>query len=86
VPSPVSRRFVKPSVAGSYSPLASSPLGTDDYASVDIRAHALASGGARQSQEAQPPSSANASADNGQQWINRLSQRRVTEVPDQFIR
>ncbi|WP_035479462.1 hypothetical protein [Paraburkholderia phenoliruptrix] len=91
-PSPVSPRFVKPSVAGSYSPLAPSPLGTDDYASVDIRAHALASGGAQQSQEAQrsqqwqPPSSPNASADNGQQWINRLSQRRVTEVPDQFIR
>ncbi|CAH2928855.1 MAG: FIG00456360: hypothetical protein [uncultured Paraburkholderia sp.] len=75
-PSPALRRFVKPSVTGSYSPLVPSPLGTDDYASVDISARALASGWAQQSQEAQPtqpPSAANASANNGQQWINRLS-------------
>lgn len=81
--SPASRRFVKPSVAGSYSPLAPSPLGIDDYASVDLSANTRSNG---RSQRAQPPSFAPSSPDSGQQWMSRLSQRRVTEVPDQFIR
>jgi hypothetical protein len=41
---------------------------------------------AQQAQQPQPPSSANPSPNTNQQWINRLSQRRVTEVPDQFTR
>jgi hypothetical protein len=41
---------------------------------------------AQQAQQPQPPSSANPSPNTSPQWINRLSQRRVTEVPDQFTR
>jgi len=80
---PASRRFVKPSVAGSYSPLAPLPLGIDDYASVDLSANTRSIG---RPQQTQPPSFAPSSPDSGQQWMNRLSQRRVTEAPDQFIR
>ncbi|MBW9103638.1 hypothetical protein [Paraburkholderia phenoliruptrix] len=83
--SPASRRFVKPSVAGSYSPLAPSPLGIDDYASVDLSANTRSIGRSQRAQS-QPPSFAPSSPDSGQQWMSRLSQRRVTEVPDQFIR
>jgi len=85
VASPASRRFVKPSVAGSYSPLAPSPLGIDDYASVDLSANTRSIGRSQRAQS-QPPSFAPSSPDSGQQWMSRLSQRRVTEVPDQFIR
>jgi hypothetical protein len=35
---------------------------------------------------ARPASSINPSAIGGTEWINHMSQRRVTEVPDQFTK
>jgi hypothetical protein len=89
---PASSASMRPSAAGSYSPLAPSQLGTDDYASIDIMARdAHADTTARRPQSASVTSvasvaSANSSANNEPQWIDRLSHRRVTEVPDQFAR
>ena len=73
--------LAKPSAAGLYSPLAPSRLGVGEYASVAMSAgthlHDIA-----------PPSRAasasHSSGTNGTEWMNHISQRRVTEVPDQF--
>ncbi|CAD6510415.1 hypothetical protein LMG28727_00340 [Paraburkholderia kirstenboschensis] len=91
-PPPVTRGAVKPSVAGSYSPPAPTQPGTGDYTFVEMSASTRQGSGTRpaqqtqQTQQTQPASSANLSASAGQHWSTRLTHRRVTEVPDQFIR
>jgi hypothetical protein len=70
-----------PSVAGDYSPFAPAELGIDEYASVTMSAathlRSIAPG---------PRSTTSASfSDAGAtEWMGRMSQRRVTEVPEQF--
>ncbi|MBT2790865.1 hypothetical protein [Paraburkholderia strydomiana] len=80
---PVTRMFVKPSVAGSYSPPAPTQPGTSDYTFVDMSA-SIRHGSA--TQQAQQAPSANLDGSAGQQWSARLTHRRVTEAPDQFIK
>lgn len=73
----------RPSAAGSYSPPAPARLGVDEYAGVSMSA------AMRRRDLAPPPhagSSINTSGTNGTEWMNHLSQRRVTEIPDQFAK
>ncbi|CAB3794138.1 hypothetical protein LMG28614_03863 [Paraburkholderia ultramafica] len=83
VPPVAQRASPRPSAAGSYSPLAPARLGIDEYADVTTFA-------ATHLRDMAPPSrpatSINPSAANGTEWMNHLSQRRVTEVPDQFAK
>jgi hypothetical protein len=70
-----------PSTAGRYSPPAPAQLGIDEYADVTMSA-------ATHLREIAPPprpvASNHSPGGNGTEWMNHLSQRRVTEVPDQF--
>ncbi|WP_063496938.1 hypothetical protein [Paraburkholderia phytofirmans] len=77
------RTSPKPSSAGPYSPLAPSQLGTDEYASTTLSAGTHLRSIAPASR---PASSINPSETGGTEWINHMSQRRVTEVPDQFAK
>jgi hypothetical protein len=83
LPPVVQRASARPSAAGSYSPLAPARLGIDEYADVTMFA-------ATHLRDIAPPSrpatSINPSAANGTEWMNHMSQRRVTEVPDQFAK
>lgn len=76
----LTRMLVKPSVAGSYSPPAPTQPGTSDYTFVDVSASI------RHGSAAQQAPSANLDGSAGQQWSARLTHRRVTEAPDQFIK
>ncbi|MGY6127552.1 hypothetical protein ACW9YV_19390 (plasmid) [Paraburkholderia strydomiana] len=80
---PVTRMFVKPSVAGSYSPPAPTQPDTSDYAFADMSS-SIRHGSA--TQQAQQAPSANLDGSAGQQWSARLTHRRVTDAPDQFIK
>ncbi|MFL9949526.1 hypothetical protein PQR68_26385 [Paraburkholderia agricolaris] len=73
----------KPSSAGPYSPLAPSRLGADEYAPAIMSAGTHLRNIAPPSR---PASSINPPGTSGTEWINHMSQRRVTEVPDQFAR
>jgi hypothetical protein len=83
VPPVAQRASPRPSAAGSYSPLAPARLGIDEYADVTMFA-------ATHLRDIAPPSrpapSSNPPAANGTEWMNHMSQRRVTEVPDQFAK
>lgn len=83
VPAIAQRTSPKPSAAGPYSPLAPSRLGTDEYASTTLSAGTHLRNIAPPSRPASP---INPTGTNGTEWINQMSQRRVTEVPDQFAR
>ncbi|MFL9864002.1 hypothetical protein PQR67_07475 [Paraburkholderia fungorum] len=83
VPANAQRTSPKPSSAGPYSPLAPSRLGTGEYASMTLSAGTHLRNIAPPSR---PASSINPPGTNGTEWINHMSQRRVTEVPDQFDR
>jgi hypothetical protein len=80
ISTPLTRMFVKPSVAGSYSPPAPTQPGTSDYTFADMSASI------RHGSATQEAPSANLDESAGQQWSARLTHRRVTEAPDQFIR
>jgi hypothetical protein len=76
----------RPSSAGAYSPLAPSRLGVDEYAGITMSA-------ATPVQRLAPParvtprvapSAATSQSTSATEWSNHMSQRRVTEVPDQF--
>ncbi|MFM0672344.1 hypothetical protein [Paraburkholderia sediminicola] len=73
----------KPSVAGPYSPLAPTRPGVDEYAGVTISAATHVRDTAPMPRTG---SSNNASGASGTEWINHLSQRRVTDIPDQFAK
>jgi hypothetical protein len=69
-----------PAIAGDYSPFAPAELGVDGYASVTTSA-------ATHLRDIAPSSNADMSnpVDTaGTEWMARMSQRRVTEVPEQF--
>lgn len=83
VPSSVQRTLPRPSAAGRYSPLAPAQLGTDEYAGVTTFAATYLRDIALPSR---PATSNHAAAGNGTEWMNHMSQRRVTEVPDQFVK
>lgn len=78
---PRSQVAAKPSSAGDFSPFAPAALGADEYASVRLSANTHVR--AIEPTRAQPQTS-NVEASNG--WTNRISQRRITDVPDQFTR
>jgi hypothetical protein len=91
VPRSLQRSAPRPSAAGRYSPLAPAQLGFDEYADVTMSAAThlrdiapLARAVA--SRPAPSPSSNHSSAGSGTEWMNHMSQRRVTEVPDQFAK
>ena len=77
------RTSPKPSSAGPYSPLAPSRLGTDEYAAMTLSAGTHLR---KIAPPSRPASSTNSSEVSGTEWINHMSQRRVTEVPDQFTK
>jgi hypothetical protein len=64
----------KLSAAGAYSPAAPARLGVDEYAGVSMSA-------ATHVRDIAPTASTS-----GTEWMNHLSQRRVTDVPDQFAK
>ncbi|OAJ58145.1 hypothetical protein A6V36_04195 [Paraburkholderia ginsengiterrae] len=73
----------RPSAAGPFSPLSPARLGVDEYADVAVSA----STHLRDIPRAPRSASANApSATSRTEWMNHLSQRRVTEVPEQFAK
>jgi hypothetical protein len=78
------RPTAQPSAAGTYSPLAPSMLGNEEYASVTLsaRTHLRGIGSTQGSTQHTAP----AANTNGADWMTHLSQRRVTDVPDQFTR
>ncbi|MGE8332122.1 MAG: hypothetical protein ACN6PY_13435, partial [Paraburkholderia nemoris] len=73
----------KLSAAGAYSPAAPARLGVDEYAGVSMSAATHVRDIAP---TASTGSSNNSSSTNGTEWMNHLSQRRVTDVPDQFAK
>ncbi|MCX4170794.1 MULTISPECIES: hypothetical protein [Paraburkholderia] len=77
------RASPKPSSAGAYSPLAPSQLGTDEYGSMTLSARTHLRDIAPPSR---PASTINPPETGGTEWINHVSQRRVTEVPDEFAK
>ncbi|WP_345811281.1 hypothetical protein AAGS40_10990 [Paraburkholderia sp. PREW-6R] len=72
-----------PSIAGSYSPLAPSRLGVAEYNAVTLSA---ATPVGHIATLPRPAGAATAPVTSATEWSTRLSQRRVTEVPDQFAR
>ncbi|WJF90977.1 hypothetical protein QS306_04780 [Paraburkholderia bonniea] len=84
------------STAGAYSPPPPAPLMTQPYPSVTLSAGTLARDNAsalplppplprtNTGAAAASANAAGAGAANGSDWMQRISQRRVTEVPDQF--
>ncbi|RKE34675.1 hypothetical protein B0G76_0692 [Paraburkholderia sp. BL23I1N1] len=83
VPAAAQRTSPKPSTAGPYSPLAPSQLGTEEYASMTMSAGTHLRNIAPPSR---PASSINPPENAGTEWVNQMSHRRVTEVPDQFAK
>jgi hypothetical protein len=81
VPPTASRKSPAPSVAGDYSPFAPAELGVDEYAAIRMSAAThlrdIVAG-------PHAPTSGNPSEAGGTQWMDRMSHRRVTEVPEQF--
>lgn len=74
------RSVAKPSSAGGFSPFAPATLGVDEYASVRLSAntHLRDIAPARSQSRAINTDTAD--------WTNRMSQRRVTEAPDEFVK
>ncbi|SIT40269.1 conserved hypothetical protein [Paraburkholderia ribeironis] len=79
----VPRALPRPSVAGNYSPFAPARLGTSEYAAVTMSA-------ATHLRELAPPSrhalSNSPSVTSATEWMDHMSQRRVTDIPDQFAK
>ena len=73
----------RPSAAGPFSPFSPARLGVDEYAGVTISAatHLRDIPSAPRSATSNTPS-----ATSSTEWMNHLSQRRVTEVPEQFAK
>lgn len=72
------RPLARPSVAGDYSPSAPARLGRDEYASIAMPIDA------RASHETPAPPVAHRDSVSDTEWMEHISQRRVTEVPDEF--
>jgi hypothetical protein len=83
IPKVAANASPKPSAAGAYSPLAPARLGVDEYAGVTMSAATHVRDTAPMPRTG---SSIHASGTSGTEWMNHLSQRRVTDVPDQFAK
>ncbi|MDE1183561.1 hypothetical protein [Paraburkholderia sp.] len=70
------------SAAGAYSPFTPPPLGIDEYASVTTSAGTHLRG----IESAPVRSTAPAESAGSGEWMNHMTHRRVTDVPDQFSR
>ncbi|NYH13480.1 hypothetical protein [Paraburkholderia bryophila] len=73
--------LLKPSAASVYSPFVPAQPGAEQYASMTMSAATPVRA------VSQPPRSASATESSGTsetEWMNHLSQRRVTDIPDQF--
>lgn len=82
-PNTVAHVSPRPSAAGPFSPSSPAQLGVNEYAGVAISAATHL----RDIAPAPRPATSNTpSAASGTEWMNHLSQRRVTEVPDQFAK
>ncbi|MFL9934885.1 hypothetical protein P0D88_38435 [Paraburkholderia sp. RL18-103-BIB-C] len=82
VPRTAHRALPRPSAAGAYSPRAPAQLGLDEYADVTMSA-------ATHLRDVASPRSAmsnNLPAASSSEWMSHMSQRRVTEIPDQFAK
>ncbi|MFL9964668.1 hypothetical protein PQR02_27100 [Paraburkholderia sediminicola] len=82
VPRTVQRALARPSDAGAYSPRAPAQAGLDEYADVRMSA-------AMQLRDVASPRSSlsnSLSTAGSTEWMSHMSQRRVTEVPDQFAK
>ncbi|KAA1004705.1 hypothetical protein FVF58_31375 [Paraburkholderia panacisoli] len=82
VPRTTQRVLPRPSAAGAYSPRASAQPGLDEYVDVTMSA-------ATQLRDVASPRSSmsnNLPAAGSTEWMSHLSQRRVTEIPDQFAK
>jgi hypothetical protein len=74
------RPLARPSAAGGYSPFAPARLGSDEYPSVTMPA------AARLRDAVLAPSAIHRSPAGEAEWMSHISQRRVTEVPDEFAK
>jgi hypothetical protein len=76
------RRWAKPSAAGEFSPAAPAALGIGEYASITMSA------GTHLRDIASTHSASHRAATNADSsgWMKHLAQRRVTEVPEQFVK
>jgi hypothetical protein len=91
--SPSASTHAKPSAAGEYSPFAPSASVDSEYESMTTSArtystystYGTSTANAATSQRAQTAQRSNADA-NDPSWMGRMSQRRVTEVPELFSR
>jgi hypothetical protein len=72
------RPWARPSAAGGYSPFAPARLGSDEYASVTMPAEA------RLRDALLTPPAMHRGTSSDAEWMSHISQRRVTEVPDEF--
>lgn len=72
------RSLARASAAGNYSPFAPARLGHDEYATITMPTDA------RASHETLAPPPARRDNVSDTEWMNHISQRRVTEVPDEF--
>lgn len=80
-PNVAARVSPKPSAAGHYSPLAPARLGVDEYAGITMSAATHVRDIAPM-----PRTGSSNNASGGTDWMNHLSQRRVTDIPDQFAK
>ena len=83
VPAIAQQTLPTPSAAGAYSLRAPSQLGADEYASTTLSAGTHLRDIAPPSR---PASSLNPPGSSGTAWIDHMSQRRVTDVPNQFVK
>jgi hypothetical protein len=83
VPAQAQRKSPAPSSAGPYSPIAPSQLGTSEYKLTTLSAGTHLRDIAPPSRPALP---IDPSGNSGTEWNNHMSQRRVTDIPDQFVK
>jgi hypothetical protein len=81
VPAPSARPFAKPSSAGDFSPFAPPALGVDEYASIRMSANTHLRSNVSPARTQPQPANIDST-----DWTNHVSQRRVTDVPEQFVK
>lgn len=85
-PTTTQRTSPGPSAAGPYSPFAPARLGAEEYASATVHARAQPYEIATPARPTPPITTPATPATAETEWMNHMSQRRVTEVPEQFSR
>lgn len=83
VPAIAQQTSPKPSAAGAYSPRAPLQLGADEYASATTSAGTHLRNIAPPSR---PAGSMNQPGSGDTEWVDHMSQRRVTDIPNQFMK